>query len=188
MHDQKRVKLKLVTQYIIPFSGLKEGNHKFLFTFDKKFFDDYPVLEARKGLIEAVVDLEKKISLLTLHISMKGSLELQCDRCLDYFDFPIDFEGDMIVKFGKDTYSSTDEIWILDPNDHELNLEQYFFESIGMCLPIQRIHPQSPDNKISCNQEMLKLIETFHNPDRMQGDPDPRWNKLKEILNDTKKN
>jgi uncharacterized metal-binding protein YceD (DUF177 family) len=182
------VKLKRVSQYIIPFAGLKEGNHEFSFILDKKFFDEYPLLEARGGLIEALVLLEKQPSLLTLHISLKGLLELECDRCLDFFNFPIDYEGDLIVKFGKDIYSSTDEIWILDPSEYELNMEQYFFESIGMCLPIQRIHPQNHENAGTCNQEMIKLLESFQERDTDQAGTDPRWNILKELLNDTKKN
>jgi len=180
--------LKLVNQYIIPFAGLKEGYHEFSFAFDKKFFDEYTVLEAREGFVEALVMLEKKDSVLTLRIFMTGSLELQCDRCLDYFQFPIEYQGTLIVKFGRDTYSSTDEIWILDPSEHELNMEQYFFESIGLCLPIQRTHPQNSDHTFTCNQNMLKILETLDHPDKRQNDPDPRWNKLKELLNDTNTN
>ncbi len=175
--------MKLDCQYIIPFAGLSEGNHKFSFTFDKKFFDDYPVLEARSGLVSATVLLEKTATMLSLQISMSGNLEIQCDRCLDYFYFPIEFRGELVVKFNRNTQSGTDEIWILDPNEHELNLEQYFYECIGLCLPIQRVHPQNPDRNINCNQDMLNILASHHKK-KTEQETDPRWNKLKELLND----
>jgi len=176
--------VKLVNQYIIPFTGLKEGNHEFSFTFDKKFFDEFTVLEARKGSVTAEVLLEKKGSLLSLNTCISGKLEIQCDRCLDYFHFPIEFRGDLLVKFGKNTSSGTDEIWILDPNEYELDLKQYFFECIGLCLPIQRIHPQNPDGTLQCNREMISILETHYNQELEKRDTDPRWDKLKELLND----
>lgn len=178
------MKLKLVNQYTIPFAGLKEGNHEFSFTFDKKFFDDYAVLEARDGEVTATLLLNKTVPMLSLHISISGYLEIQCDRCLEYFSFPIEFRGDLFVKFGKNTHASTDEIWILDPKEYKLEMKQYFFESIGLCLPIQRIHPSKPDGTLTCNREMLDILGAYRNPEIKENDTDPRWNKLKEMFND----
>lgn len=176
--------MKLVNSYIIPFTGLKEGYHEFSFTFDSKFFDEYTVLEAHDGLIKAAVLLDKKSNMLDLKINMIGSLRIQCDRCLDYFSFPIEFKGNLLVKFGENTSSSTDEIWILNPNEYELDLKQYFFESIGLCLPIQRVHPQNPDGSLSCNGNMIGLLETHNKQNLNNKCEDPRWDKLKELLND----
>ena len=176
--------MNLGNQYTIPFSGLKEGNHEFSFSFDKKFFEEYTVLEAHDGFVSAEVLLEKKLSMLSMQIIMTGNLELKCDRCLDYFTFPLEFRGNLVVKFGKDTHSSTDEIWILDPNEHTINLEQYFFECIGLCLPIQRLHSQNADGISNCNPDMLNILASYDKSEEVGQDLDPRWNKLKELYND----
>ena len=178
------MKVKLVNQYIIPFTGLKEGNHEFSFTFDKKFFDEFIVLEIREGFVTADVQLEKKSSMLALEIKMSGKIQIQCDRCLDYFFFPIEFGGDLLVKFGSDTSSGTDEIWILDPNEHELDLKQFFFECLGLCIPIQRVHPENPDGSSQCNRDMIGILKTHYKKEQHKQETDPRWDKLKDLLND----
>ena len=187
MHDLIRAKLKLVNQYIIPFTSLKEGEHKFTFDFEKRFFDEHDVLEVAGGKLEANVLLDKKPTLLSLEFAIDGQVEIRCDKCLDYFNFPIRYRSDLVVKFDTDTSAGTDEIWILNPGEHELNLEQYFFECVGLCLPIQRIHPENALGITSCNPEMLKILESYSSVRLTETEPDPRWDKLKN-LNDTNNN
>ena len=188
MHDLKRAKLKLGNQYIIPFSGLKEGEHDFRFDFSPEFFDEHEVLEAESGTLTATVLLDKKPSLLDLQISIEGIIRIRCDRCLDMFDFPIHYQGDLVVKFGEDLNAGTDEIWILHPSEYELDLEQYFFECIGLCLPIKKVHPDRQDGGAGCNTEMLRILGSHGRSEEIPEEPDPRWNKLKNILNDTNNN
>jgi uncharacterized protein len=177
--------LKLVNQYIIPFKGLKEGEHKFEFNFDKLFFDKHAVLEANNGKVEAHVFLQKKSQLITLEIKVFGFLEVQCDRCLDYFKLPVESQSNLVIKFSETIGESTDEIWIIHPNENEIDLEQYFFECISLSLPLQKTHPTNSEGEPGCNSEMLRIIEE-HLPlsDVDKEEIDPRWNKLKEMLND----
>jgi uncharacterized protein len=180
--------LKLEDQYIIPFKGLKDGEHEFEFSFDKLFFDKHEVLEVRDGRIKANVQLNKRPLLLTLSISIGGFLEVQCDRCLDYFDLPIDFESKLIVKFSENIADYSDEIWIIHPDESQINLEQYFFECIGLSMPLQRVHSKNKDGKSGCNTDMLTIIETHSTINKDSEDTDPRWNKLKDFLNDNNLN
>jgi len=181
--------LKFGNQYIIPFRGLKDGEHEFEFSFDKVFFDKHEVLEVRNGRIIASVILNKKPQLLTLTVSLRGFLEVQCDRCLDYFDLPVDFNNKLIVKFNENTEDCTDEIWIIHPSENELNLEHYFFECIGLSIPLQRVHSQYKDGKSGCNEDMLTIIKTHSSTDENEKEEtDPRWNKLKIFLNENNLN
>jgi uncharacterized protein len=188
LHDLKREKLKLVNQYIIPFTGLKEGDHNFTFDFGKEFFESYEVLEARDGHILTEVLLSKLPNMLMLHFKMNGSIEIQCDRCLEFFHLPVFYTGELIIKFGEDTSASNDEIWIISPNETELNLEQYFFECIGLCIPIRRVHPTDSTNQSICNQSMIDILQTHVQHESNQDEPDPRWSKLKDLLNDINTN
>lgn len=184
MHDQNRAELKLVNQYIIPFKGLKEGDHEFEFGFDQKFFDEHKVLEAKSGNIGAIVFLTKKTNILSLSTTLKGDLNIQCDRCLEYFNYPIHSQSDLLVKFGENTGDSTDEIWVVDPNSHDLNMEQYLYECILLSLPIQRIHSDDANVDSGCNPEMLEKLEQLSSSEKKE-DVDPRWNALKNLFNDT---
>ena len=184
MHDQKRAELKLVNQYIIPFKGLKEGDYEFEFSFDRKFFDEHNLLEANGGHIVATILLSKKPGLLSLYTTLKGYLNIQCDRCIEEFDFPVYSRNQLLVKFGENTGDSTDEIWVIEPNTYELDMEQYLYECISLSMPIQRIHPEDSDGKSGCNPEMLKKLEQLSSTDATVKNSDPRWNALKNLFND----
>jgi uncharacterized protein len=185
LHDLNRAKLKLVNQYIIPFKGLTDGEHEFQFDLGKRFFDEHELLEASEGNIVFLVSLTKKPQLLSLNIRMSGSMLIQCDRCLEYFNYPVSYTDKFIVRFSETEKESTDEIWIVHPNEHEIDLKQYFFDCVGLSLPLQKVHPDNSDGNFGCNQEMLKIIKMHSLSDsKDEEEIDPRWNKLKDLLND----
>lgn len=180
--------MKLVNQYIIPFKGLKEGDHEFEFNFTDKFFKEHEVLESPNGSLYAVVDLVKSTTMLSFSVLLKGNMQIQCDRCLEYFEFPVWYTDRFVVKFGENIEESTDEIWILHPNEFELDLEQYFFECLGLSIPIQRVHPDDAEGNSSCNSEMLALLGSLVSRKSKVNEPDPRWNALKNLLDNNNTN
>jgi uncharacterized protein len=123
-----------------------------------------------------------------LKLELSGFLKIQCDRCLEHFQLPINYLGDLVVKFDEDTTASTDEVWILPPNENTLDLEQYFYECIGLCIPIQRVHPENEDGSTGCNPTMINILRTHSIHDDNHEESDPRWNKLKDLLNNLNTN
>jgi uncharacterized protein len=189
LHHFNKAKLRLANQYIIPYKGLAEGEHEFEFVLDKAFFDEHDVLEANNGLIKAKVLLNKKSQLLTLGIEMKGYITISCDKCLELFKYPIKLKNKLVVKISEDSDDNDDEIWYVNPNDHEFDLEQYFFDSLAVSLPLQRAHPVDKNGSKGCDIEMLKILNkhVFSN-DKLEDENDPRWDKLKNLLNDYNNN
>jgi uncharacterized metal-binding protein YceD (DUF177 family) len=184
LHHLNGAKLKLINQYIIPLKGLKDGEHKFEFALNDKFFEKHEVLEAHSGEIIAKVILTKKTQLLTLKTGINGFLEIQCDRCLEFFNFPVNYNGNLVVRLSEKVDESTDEIWVVHPNEYELNMEQYFFECIGLSIPLQKVHQDNQEGNPGCNPDMLEIIKTYSvSFDKNEEETDPRWNKLKELLN-----
>ena len=80
---------------------MTDGEHDFQFDVGKKFFDEHELLEAKDGSIVFVVSLLKKPQLLLLDIQMSGTLLIRCDRCLEYFEFPVSFSDNIIIKFSE---------------------------------------------------------------------------------------
>lgn len=182
--------MKISNQYIIPFKGLKEGDHFFEFDLGKAFFDEHEIFEAKDGQVKVRVSLEKKGQLLMLDISMEGFINVTCDRCLEYFDFPVKINSKLIVKFGLEADTSNEEIWVVDHDEHELDLKQYFLDIIAVNLPIQKFHPVDPKTGLEgCDKNMLELLGKHkfsdNGPETIN---DPRWNKLKNLLNDYNNN
>ena len=177
--------MKVGNQYIIPFKGLKDGEHTFNFEIDKAFFEEYTELEIPDGFLEVIVVLNKKTNLLVLDVATKGTVKLQCDKCLDYFDFDLKYSGQLFVKFKELPEEPDDNVIFLHPNEDILDLNQYFFDSIGLSLPIQKYHPAESNGKSGCNKQMLKILkEHTHNNKADTKDIDPRWSKLKDLLED----
>ncbi len=182
--------MKLGNQYIIPFKGLKEGDHEFDFEIGEAFFEEYSLTGIRTGLVHAVVLLSRRNSFLELEVSLNGTLSIQCDRCLEYFDFPLYFSGPLFVKFKEEPEEADDQIMYMHPDEDLLDLTQYFIDSIGLSLPIQNFHPEDEEGNSGCDPEMIARLNEHSTYELNQGEEiiDPRWEKLKNLLRDDNKN
>lgn len=146
-----------VSKYAIFHQGLSVGEHTYEFVLDDRFFEDYGG-EITRGRCDATVTLVKSANLLNMHTVITGSVEVPCDRCLEGFDIPVDFDGALVVKFssereGYDVDRHTgfdDEILWLSPDTDAIDLSEYLYESIYLSLPMQRVHPEG-----ECDPDML---------------------------------
>lgn len=152
-------KLKTEQQYTIHFKGLKEGVHEFAIQLGKPFFEAFKQLEIPDGKVNAKIELVKKISFLELFIDLSGELQVQCDRCLDYFELPVTFDGHLIVRFSETEKEPDDEVIFLHPDDYQLDLKHYFYECISLSIPIRKVHPDLPDGESGCDPEMLRRLD-----------------------------
>jgi len=173
---------KGIETYTISFKGLKEGEHTFEFTLDDAFLENFEEEEMHNVACKAHVKLIKKSTLLELIISINGDIQVPCDRCLDPVKMPVDFEGEFYVTFSEREASESEELWVLDPAEHELDLSSYFYESIRISLPLQCVHPDDEAGSSTCNQEMLKRLEEHQQTDDTEDEIDPRWSELKKLM------
>jgi uncharacterized metal-binding protein YceD (DUF177 family) len=151
--------LNIENQYTIAFKGLKEGTHDFIFNVGKPFIEHYEYLEARDGKLVVNVSMIKKTTYLSFSIGINGYIEVQCDRCLDYFQQEINFKGDFYVKFSETASEPEDDVIIMHPDEEKINLSQYIFESIGLSIPVRKIHPLDKNHESTCNKDMLSLLQ-----------------------------
>jgi uncharacterized protein len=174
--------VKFNNQYVIPFKGLKDELHHFDFKVDDRFFEMFESSEIQKGDIDIDVALNKKSLLLEFEFTISGYVWTVCDRCLEEFKLVIDYQTVLYVKFGPESYEETDELYILSEHESEIDLSQFIYEFIHLSLPYKRIHPLNKKGKPTCNPEMLERLNTL-SVDEDKTDTDPRWNDLKDIIN-----
>ncbi len=183
MHDVKFCEVDYLSKYGIEFQGLSEGVHDFIFDVDQLFFDNIEYSDIKSGTLKAFVALNKKPQLLELDLKIEGFVNIICDRCLDELKMPVNFEGQVFVKFSETEQGYTDEVIYLLPGDHEVNLAHYIYESIKISLPIKCVHPDDEHGNSTCDPEMLQRIENLKSDTSAEDLIDPRWNdliKLKE--------
>ena len=175
--------MKYLKQYRIPFSGLAAGKHDFDFEINDKFFDCYEHSLVKKGSLTANISLQKQESMLIVNFDIKGAIKLTCDVCLTEFDAPVSFQERLIVKFVNEEWDNeTDEVIILNKNDHELDIANLLYEYINVQVPYYAKCTEQGVN-INCDPEMLAKIQTDEESELKNEHIDPRWAALKNIKN-----
>jgi len=169
-----------LTQYAIPFRGLKEGKHNYEFVADNSFFEQFNSSEVQKGLVKIYVELIKHSQFLELHFELRGKVTVVCDRCLEPVVLGIVHDAVLYIRFGEKTCEQSEEVLIIADSTSEVKLEQYIYEYIHLALPYQRVH-QEIDGQSGCDPEMLKKLESYTANDESEGE-DPRWDKLRGLI------
>jgi uncharacterized protein len=172
-----------LSKYIIPFSGLSEGIHEYQYHIDKDFFSEIEYSLIEDSSVDVAVSLNKTETMLLLDFEIEGTVNLQCDRCTDYFDLPVKGKNKLIVKFGETTVEENDVILILSDKEHEFNVSQYIYEYINLLVPMRHVHPDDAGGKSTCNREMLDMIEKISHKETDPEEIDPRWEALKNLKN-----
>lgn len=137
--------------YKIAYKGLSNGEHDFEFGVDGALFAAYENDEVLAADCRAKVHLTRGEAQLLVDVAIEGEVTVACDRCLEDCILPIDYEGQLVVKFSDEEQESDGEVMWLFPGDTELDLAQYIYESVILSLPYQRVHADG-----ECNPEMLE--------------------------------
>lgn len=175
--------MNYLSHYTIPFSGLSEGKHLFDFDVNDRFFAEFETSEVEKGELKISVELEKRSTHLGLTFTIKGAVELVCDRCLENFVYPIESERKLLVKFSEKPVEDEAEMIYLHPSTFQVEVAQYIYEFVILSLPIRRVHPDGEDGESLCDPVMMKKLEELrHHGNTLDEPEDPRWNELRKII------
>jgi len=173
-----------MNNYSIEFRGLSEGKHNYDFTITDNFFNNFEESEIKKGNVLINIEMIFIKDLIILNISLKGDVEIQCDRCLDYFYHPISYKTKLFVEFGSENsdISDVDNKIIISEKEDKIVLDKHFYDYIHLSLPYQRFHPEDKNGNLTCNIEMLNKLEELSTNENNK-EIDPRWDKLKNLYN-----
>ncbi|MFL2621370.1 MAG: YceD family protein [Flavobacteriaceae bacterium] len=179
--------MKPLKAYDIQFVGLKLGKHIYDYEINQTFFEYFEFDEFNTINVNLNIHLEKKTTLLELNFSGNGSVNINCDVSNEPYDQPINFNFNLVVKFGQEYNNENDSILIIPHGSYEINIAQYIYELIVLSIPQKRIHPGVEDGTL--NSEILRKLEdlspnTDLKAESSSNDVDPRWNKLKKLLTD----
>lgn len=164
-------------EFIVPFKGLSLGFHEFTYEVNDLFFEEIDYSEIKKGEVKVALELEIQETMLIFKFKIDGSVEVNCDRCLEAFNYPINGEQQLFVQFGASYKEETDEIIIIPEDEHEINITPIIYEYIHLLLPLQKMHFEDENGETTCNKEMLKKLNAISEEDQI----DPRWDILKKL-------
>lgn len=180
--------------YNIVFSGLNIGSHSFEYAVDASFLEtlfDYHDLPGLTAQVD--VNLTKQNTMLEFEFSMKGKLPVECDITGKPFEQELSNKFELVVKFGEAFNDDDDEILVLPHGEYEVNVAQYIYELIVLSLPTKFLHPDVEAGEV--DEETQALLNQYQvinqdeedidedDSDDDDDDVDPRWSKLKDLLN-----
>ncbi len=178
--------MKELKEFIIPFVGLKIGEHRFNFDISKLFFENFEYDEFNDVDIKLDVLLIKKTTLLEFTISFKGIVNVYCDITNEPFNLDITGEYHFVVKFGEIFNDDEEDLLTLPHGSFEVDIKQYIYESIVLAIPTRKIHPGIEDGTLE--SDILNKLEELRpklNNNLEKGEKtDPRWDELKKLLTD----
>ncbi|SHI68818.1 Uncharacterized metal-binding protein YceD, DUF177 family [Mesonia phycicola] len=180
--------MKKLKNFTIQFVGLKIGRHQYDYQIDDQFFEHFEYDDFNHVDVKVDLELEKKANMLDLRFTIKGLVNINCDVTNEPFDLPIKNSLELVVKFGDEFNDENEELLILPHGEYELEVQQYIYEAIVLAIPYKRVHPGVEDG--SLQSEVLNKLEELQPKQKEikeeEDEIDPRWNKLKNLLNDNK--
>ena len=141
-----------------------EGNDGFFEALDQDLI--------KKGHFKATVVLNKNETMIQMIYKISGSVELTCDRSLDLFDFPVDVNQKMILKFSDHNEEITEELMLIDRNSQYINVAQDIFDFIGLQIPIKKLHPRFEKDEVTYESLMKKFDDEYEENDSEEDELD----------------
>jgi uncharacterized metal-binding protein YceD (DUF177 family) len=177
--------MKKHREFVIPFSGLKQGKHEFNFKIDNTFFESFEYNEFNSAALDLSVMLNKSSTMLELEMTANGTVNVYCDVTSEAYDQPIHADLELVVKFGEEFNNDNDEILILPHGDFQVDISQYVYEMLVLAVPLKKVHPGVLDGTLK--SEALDKLEELHPKEVKENkskETDPRWDTLKKLLTD----
>ena len=164
-------------EYKIAHRGLGEGVHTFEFVMDDGFFDCFDATKGTKGKVNARVNIVKSSLLMEVRMTIEGTVEAICDRCLEEMELPISGELNLYAKYGEREEGNDDDFIILAQDDDYLDLSEPLYEVYMLNYPLRVVHPEG-----KCNEEMEHVLEEL-TMEEENDKIDPRWDELRKLIN-----
>ena len=180
--------MKQLKEFVIPFIGLKLGEHTFDFKITKTFFEYFEYEDFNNSDINLEVLLIKKNTMLEFTLSFKGCVNVNCYVTNEPYDQNITGSFHFIVKFGDEFNDENEELITIPHGSYEFNIQQYVYETIVLAVPTKRTHPGIEAGTLKSDilnkLEELRPTTDGNKPDGEDENIDPRWDKLKNLLTD----
>jgi hypothetical protein len=143
--------------FSLPFSGMKDGFHQYVFNADTLFFKSIEKSPISDGTFEILVEADKRPGITDLTFSINGHASAVCDRCLADINLPVSGTFSLLVKTGTED-AQHDEVIFVKEDQPSIDLTQVIYEFICLSLPLVNVYDCSKDVPLPCNTDVLKKI------------------------------
>ncbi len=164
----------------IQISGLSFGVHQFEFEINNDFFSSIQDSLIHKGHFHVNAVLDKKPRMLVLDLSIHGSMNTSCDRCLEAISLPLEGNQQYTFKYKTDIEEQDldSELIFISGTEQILDISPWVHETICLVVPMIKAYDCENDPAANCNEEILNLINT----QEKESNNNPIWDTLRKEL------
>ncbi len=177
--------MRNLEEFTIPFKGLKLGKHQFEYELDNEFFRHFEYDEFNSANVKIDLLFEKKSTMMELTFQASGTVNVNCDLTNEPYDQPIGSTLFLVIKFGDEFNNDDEDLLILPHGEYEVNVQQYIYELVVLSVPQKRVHPGVEDGTLKSDVlDKLEELSLKNQKKKKEEEIDPRWDKLKNLLNE----
>ena len=160
-------------KFTIPLNGLATGKNEFFVHVGKEFFSSFENEEILDADLQVRILVEKSGRYVGVDCDIEGDVTVECDRCLEPLEMPINAQVRLSVKFGEEEVSeigseSEREVIFVKEDDAELDMSQIIYDYACLALPMQRVHEEG-----ECNPETMKYYGVGETPETVEEESNP---------------
>ena len=158
MRAQIYLRVRMNDGFIIPLNGLTAGQHEYGWQVGKEFFESFENSEILDSELVVSARVEKSGRYLGIDCDVEGTVVVECDRCLDELEMPVEVEIRLSVKYGDEESSDEHhegerEVIFIPETDAEFDMSQIIYDYVCLSLPMQRFHAEG-----ECDPDAMKYL------------------------------
>lgn len=168
--------------YLLRFIQLPVGTHAFSYQIDGAFFLERENSIIKDADIHVKAALSKGSGAMQLELEIKGSVVVDCVRCLESFRMPVDLHRQLVVRMVEhpENEDDDDDAIHIAKTAHDIELSNTLYDFITLEVPYSPVHPDEADGIAGCNPEVLRHLQ-IPPAEEPTGDQSDRWAALRKI-------
>jgi uncharacterized metal-binding protein YceD (DUF177 family) len=173
--------------YSLELPKLPLGSSEHEFEIGDDFFGHFEFSPVKAGKVHVKAVVIKYTTHLDVTFTFDGHIQLECDRCTELYPHPIHVTQRVIFTF-EDVPGLEEEhedIKSVSREEPILPLAEEFYDFINLEAPLRKVPPTDVH---LCAPEVLKLLGLDEQGNEIGGEEeeiDPRWAKLKGLIDDS---
>lgn len=155
----------------IKISGLRDGDYFYNFTanFLDVDIDAYNLVDN----FYVNVKLSKRAGNILLNIVVNGILLLECDRCLDSFQYKFTKAFELLYKMNDNFYlmnkdNKEPDVFYIDKNAYEIDITEAVRDYILLSIPMKKVPAEKDGICLLCNRRIDSLYSRKEDTNEFQ--------------------
>ena len=164
--------------------------YKFDYLLDNDFFRQIDGPEVGKGKVNVSLSVVRFSSIFEFNFYINGVVTVDCDRCLEEMEIPIETKNRLVVTFGDRYAETSDEQVTVSEEEGFINIAWYLYEFIALSIPMKHIHKPGDCNEVMASKLSAHIVDELMETDastESEADSrttDPRWDMLRNLMKD----